>query len=692
MSALKLVRMRPIFISLVIAAFASSAVADEGMWPFDAAPLVQIRKATGVAVDQAWLDRAQAGAVRLSNGCSASIVSAQGLVATNHHCIMSCIQQLSTADRNYVDAGFTTARREDEAACPGVQAEVLLRIRDVTAAITAATAGKTGADYVRVRDKAMADAETADCGDDAALRCQAIAFHGAGQYKVYRYRKYTDVRLAFAPEFSIAFFGGDPDNFNFPRFALDVGLLRLYENNAPVMTPARLRWNVSTPQAGEPVFVVGNPGSTDRAMTLAELETLRDVVIPLNQVQQAELRGRMIQFGQGGPEQSRIVADALFYGENTFKRTSGQWQALRSPTFMAAKAADEARMRERVASNMALRKEIGDPWTDLAKIQGDYEALYPAYRLLDQRAGANSRLFAYARTLVRGAQERAKPEANRSSVFAASRLGKIERDLAAAVPIDPQLEQVYLEFWLLKVRETLGVDSRQTQHLLAGQSPEALARALATSKLTDPAVRLALWRGGAAATSASDDPLIRFVLRTNAASETVRDAWWEKITGPTATAAGHIRSARYALDGDAVYPDATFSLRLSYGRIAGWRWREETIEPTTGFAGLYARATDSAPFALPQRWQDARSVIDQATVMNFVTTNDIVGGNSGSPVLNAKGEVIGLAFDGNIHSLGGSYAYDGALNRAVVVSAAAISEALIKVYGQARLAQELAAP
>lgn len=682
--------MRLPLLILALGLLATPALADEGMWPFDTIPRAQIQKATGVALDQAWLDHAQAGAVRLSSGCSASIVSGQGLVATNHHCVIPCLQQLSTGAQDYVATGFVIATRDEEKACPGLQAEVLLRIRDVTPTIVAAAAGKTGADYVRVRDKAMADAETADCGDEATLRCQTIALHGSSQFKVYRYRKYADVRIAFAPEYQTAFFGGDPDNFNFPRFALDISFVRLYENGRPATAPEHLVWNASAPKAGDPVFVVGNPGSTDRAMTLAELASLRDIAMPMNQVQNSELRGRLIQFSSAAPEQARVAGEDLFYLENTIKRTTGQWGALLSPAFMAAKAADEQRLRQRVAANTTLRSTIGDPWATLIKVQDDYRALYPQYRLLEQKAGANSQLFSYARTLVRGAQERAKPEASRSSVFAPSRLDKIERDLAAKIPIDQKLEALNLEFWLLKVREAFGVDSAQVRGLLGGESPERLASALAASKLGDPALRLALWRGGAAAVEASDDPLIRFVRRTNAASETVRDAWWEKVTGPTATAAGKIQQARYALDGDAVYPDATFSLRLSYGRVAGWRWRDDTIEPFTTFAGLYARASDAAPFNLPPRWQAARNRLDLTTVFDFVTTNDIVGGNSGSPVLNAKGEVIGLAFDGNIHSNAGSFAYDETLNRTVAVSTAAISEALVKVYGQGRLAEELA--
>lgn len=684
--------MRILLLALAIAFSAAQAHADEGMWPFDAIPTAQIRQATGVNVDKPWLDRVQAGAVRLSNGCSASIVSGEGLVATNHHCVMSCIQQLSTPDRNHVEIGFVTASREEETACPGVQAEVLLRIRDVTREVLAAAAGKTGADSVRARDKAMADAETADCGADPALRCQTIAFHGASQFKVYRYRKYTDVRLVFAPEYGIAFFGGDPDNFNFPRYALDIGLLRLYEQGKPVEAPQHLRWNPAPPTAGEAVFIAGNPGSTDRAMTFAELQTLKDITIPINQVANAELRGRLIQFGDRGPEQHRLVADSLFYLENTIKRTAGQWRTLLSPSVMSVKFAGEARMRERVRADAALSARIGDPWSELEQAQTDYAQLYSTYRLLEQRAGASSRYFSYARTLVRGAQERAKPEAYRSSVFAESRLERLERELAAPVPIDPELERLYLEFWLLKVREALTVDDAQVKNLLAGQSPEALAKALSASKLGDPAVRLALWRGGAAAVNASDDPMIRFVLRTNAASEMVRDQWWEKVTGPTTSASSRIGAARYALDGDTVYPDATFSLRLSYGRIAGWREGAADIAPFTVFSGLYDRATGFAPFDLPPRWTAARGAVDPKVIMNFVTTNDVVGGNSGSPALNGKGEVIGLIFDGNIHSNGGSYAYDGTLNRTVIVSAAAINEALIKVYGQARLARELAAP
>ena len=669
---------------------AGPAAAEEGMWTFDNFPAAKVQRELGVKIDKAWLDRVQAASVRLTTGCSASVVSPQGLVLTNHHCVIDCVQELSTGQQDFVKDGFQTASRTAEKACAGLQAEILTEITDKTAEVNAATAGKTGRAFVTARDSAMSGAEKAGCGTDARYRCQVVSLYRGGQFKLYRYRKYDDVRLVFAPELAMAFFGGDPDNFNFPRFNLDMGFLRLYEGGKPATTPKHLVWQARAPRLGEATFVSGNPGGTDRGQTIAQLETQRDLVLPVTQLQRAELRGRLIRFSEESPEFKRIATDPLFSIENSFKVSYGRQFALNDRAFMATRQAAEDDLKAKVAADPKLAADIGDPWGETAKAQDAYATNYLRYRQLEAGAGSLSKTFAYARDIVRAAQERAKPSTERLPEFSDSRLALKEKVLLDAEPVDKPLEELYLAFWLSKTREYLTTDDAATKLLLGKESPEGLARRLvATTTLADPAVRRALWTGGLAAVQASSDPMIQLALKLDPAAREVRRTWETEVSGPTDVAAGRLARARFAAYGDAVYPDATFTLRLSYGKVEGWTHQGRTIGATTDFAGLYERATGAEPFQLAPRWIAAKDKLNPATVYNFVTTNDIIGGNSGSPVINEKAEVLGAAFDGNIHSLGGNYGYDGAINRTVVVSTAAATEALQKVYGADALVKEL---
>ncbi|MDP3855858.1 S46 family peptidase [Phenylobacterium sp.] len=659
------------------------------MWTFDNFPTAKVNAAYRLKLDQKWLDRVQAASVRLTSGCSASLVSKSGLVLTNHHCVVECVQDLSSERTDYVKEGFLTVNQAEERKCPGMQAEVLASIIDLTKDIKAATAGKTGQDFVKARDGAMAAAEQAGCGSDPLFRCQVVSLYRGGQFKLYKYRKYADVRLVFAPEFATAFFGGDPDNFNFPRYNLDIGFLRLYQDNKPVATPRHLTWTARAPVEGEATFVSGNPGSTDRLLTVSQLETLRDLTIPIGQLQRSEIRGRLARFSEEGSEHKRIATDPLFNIENSFKVYFGRQFVLNDKAFVEAKSALEAELKAKVAADAALTAEIGDPWGEIAKAQDAYANTYLRYRQIEGGAVYSS-LFDYAETLVRGAQERAKPAAERLPEYAEIRLPLVAKQLLDEKPVDAALEEVYLGFWLSKTREYLTTDDAAVKTLLGRESPERLAaRAVKGSKLADPAVRKALWDGGLAAVEASDDPMIQLVLRNDPAARAVRKVWETEVTGPVDRAAERIARAKFAVYGDAVYPDATFTLRLSYGKVAGWTHRGATIPATTNFAGLYERATGAEPFQLAPRWLEAKDKINPETVYNFVTTNDIIGGNSGSPVVSARGEVLGAAFDGNIHSLGGAYGYDGTINRTVVVATSAATEALAKVYGATALVKEL---
>jgi hypothetical protein len=673
-------------------ALAGPAVAEEGMWTFDDVPTARMQQSLGVKVDRAWLDHLRLASVRLTSGCSAALVSREGLALTNQHCVLGCVQALSSSARDYVGEGFLTDARTEERLCPGLQAEVLVGIADVTREVFAASDGKVGAGFVFAREGAIARAERDACRHDPRLRCQVISFYGGGLFKVYQYRRYDDVRLVFAPEFSASFFGGDQDNFTFPRFDLDCAFVRLYDRGRPAATPAALVWSDQAPSAGEAVFVSGNPGVTERGATMAQLESERDTVLPAAEAARQALRQRLIAFSAEGSENRRVAADRLFEDENALKIIRGRLAALRDPAFMAARRDDEAALKARVAADPKLAAAIGDPWAEIAQAQKARRAEFAAWRTLESDGGGGSQLYAWARALVRAAVERMKPAPQRLPEFADSRLDLAHKTLLDERPVSPALEGLLLSAWLEQAQTDLGGASPGVTLILDGESPDHLAARLAgASRLADPAVRRALWDGGLAAIEASDDPMIAFVLRTDPLSRAARQGYEDDVVGPGQRGVETIARARFAVGGAALYPDATFSLRLSWGRVAGWDKEGATVQPFTTLAGLYARAGAAAPFRIAPRWTAARTSLDPATVLDFVTTNDITGGNSGSPVVDARGELVGTAFDGNLASISGDFAYDGARNRTVAVSTAAITTALDKVYGRAALLKEIKA-
>jgi hypothetical protein len=536
--------------ALVCGLTPAAARADEGMWTFDNFPSAAVKETYGATIDQPWLDRVRLAAVRLSSGCSASIVTANGLVLTNHHCVRACAQALSTGTVDYVKDGFSAAKRDDEKLCPGMQAEILTSIGDVTARVSGAAAGKTGQDFIKARDATIAAVEKEGCaGREALFRCQVVTLYQGGQYKLYSFRKYSDVRLVFAPELQTAFFGGDPDNFNFPRYDLDCSFVRLYENNRPVATPAHLTWRTTAPREGELFFAAGNPGTTQRLLTAEQLESARDFAIPDTLLLYSELRGRLIRFSEESAEHRRISDDLLFGIENSFKAYHGQEKALVDPALIAGKHKADEELRAKVAADPKLSAEIGDPWADTAKVQADRKALAAPYTFMELRAGIGSTLFSYGRNLVRAAQERAKPNGDRLPDYTDSRLPLLEKRVLDAEPVYPEVEQLALEFWLSKLRENLTADAPGTKTFLGKDSPETLSARLATSKLCDPALRKQLWDGGLAAINASNDPMIRYVLATDAASRAIREDYENRVTGPTDRAAEKIAKARFAIYG-----------------------------------------------------------------------------------------------------------------------------------------------
>lgn len=687
--------MRPLLLAsaAVLAFAATSAHAEEGMWTYDNFPIARANQTLGTHIDQAFLDRVRLSSVKFG-GCSAGVVSGQGLVMTNNHCVATCVANLSTPQQQYSETGFTPKSREEELKCPGATAEILTDISDVTERMHKAGEGLDGQAFTQAREAEAGRIETEACGNDPKIRCQVVSLYRGGQFKLYRFRKYTDIRLAWAPEDRAATFGGDLDNFSFPRFAIDAAFIRLYEDGKPVETPTHFVWNADKPTEGEAVFVSGNPGATQRLLTMDQLATIRDVVLPLDQLIASELRGRLIRYAEEGEDQAFIAMDPIVGVENTYKRGLGRMRALTDAGFMATKAAAEADFMQRYA---AANGAGSDPWSALKAVQPLARELYAPTALLEggtamgtTSVAGGSQLFQWAKAIVRGAQERAKPSDQRLAEFADSRLPGVESGLFAEKPTYPELEQIRLEWWLSKTREWLTVDSPHVRTLLGKESPEQLsARVVSGTRLADPAVRRALWTGGLAAVQASDDPMIQYVLSIDADARAVRAEWENKVKAPTDRASEQLAAARFAAYGDAVYPDATGTLRLTYGKVEGSDVPGQRFGAFTTFAGLWDRATGAEPFKVAPKLMAARGRIDPNAVMDMAVSTDTIGGSSGSPAVNARGEIIGANFDSTVLTQRNAYGYDRNTNRSVIVTTQAVTVALRDVYGMDHLLAEL---
>jgi hypothetical protein len=670
-----------------------TAFAAEGMWTLDNLPRETMAKEYEFSPDQAWIDRAMRSAARLAGGCSGSFVAATGLVLTNHHCVLDCVQQLSSKEHDYVNDGFLAAARSDEKQCPGMEINRLETITDVTERIQTATLGREGKAYNDAKKAEQSKLEAECVGKDSEhVRCDIVELYQGGVQHLYKYARYADVRLAFAPEYAAGFFGGDPDNFNFPRFNLDMSLLRVYDGGQPLAPKDFFPINPAGAQEGELVMTLGHPGTTQRLLTVAQLETQRDTVLPTRLMLAAELRGLLLQYSAQGEEQARIAQSDLTMVENGLKARTGMFEALLSPKTMQDKRDAEQDLKEWVAADPARRERYGDPWQDIAAAQETWRDLYVDYTLLESGVAFQSQQLAWAESLVRAAAERAKPDGTRLREYAEAGLPRVKALLLAETPLYADYEKTKLGWSLSKLRERLGVDHPVVRAILGKESPQALAaRIVDNSKLGDPKLRESLWQGGAAAVDASTDPAIVLARTIDRHARAVRARYETEVEAVEKRNAELLAQARFALKGTSVYPDATFSLRLSHGTIRGWEEKGQPVPPFTTFAGLYGRATDFEPFKLAPRWAAAKGALDMATRFNQVSTNDIIGGNSGSPLINAKGELVGLVFDGNIRSLGGAYFFDETVNRTVSVHPAAIVAALKTVYKAEALATELGA-
>ena len=664
--------------------------ADEGMWLFNAFPKDKVKAKYGFAPDQQWLDHVRLGSVRFNNGGSGSFVSADGLTFTNHHVGAECVQDLSTGGKDYIKSGFYAKTKAEEAKCPNLELNQLVAIDDVTAKVKAAAKpGMPAADAGQAQRAAMSNIEK-DCATSTGLRCDVVTLYSGEVYNLYKYKKYTDVRLVFAPEFGIAFFGGDPDNFTYPRYDLDITFFRVYENNKPAHTEY-LHWSPQGVKENDLIFVSGNPGLTGRLRTMSQLEYLRDVDYP-SRLETYQRRIAVLQkFSSESPENARIAQEDIFGLQNSDKAITGYQGGLLDKDIMSKKAADEEKLH---SSYKAANPNAPDPWQQIAaamKVQTD---IYKPLTYLERMRGFSpAELPQFARTLVRVTEEKTKPNADRLREYRDSNMPSLEQQLFSTAPVYKALDIVSLTDALAQMQEALGHDNADVQKILNGKSPQEAAQYLIqNTKLDDVAVRKQLYEGGTAAIQASTDPLIVVMRAIDPDARAVRKTYDDQVDAVERQDGAAIARARFEKTGFNEAPDATFTLRLSYGPVKGYEENGKHIPYFTTMGGAYEHAAEHGskpPYDLPQSWLDAKSKLNLQTPFNFVSTADIIGGNSGSPTVNKAGQVVGIIFDGNIQSLVLNFAYTDEVARAVHVDSRAIIEALRKIYNAAPLADEL---
>jgi hypothetical protein len=667
-----------------------AARADEGMWTFDNLPLRQIQERYGFTPTPAWLEHVQKASVNFG-GASGAFVSAEGLVLTNHHVGLGQLQKVSTEKADYVRDGFYARTRAEELPCPDLELRVLLSVEDVTARVNAAIDARAPESLQNEQRKAaMARIEKAGT-DRTKQQCRVVELYHGGEYWLYCYHKYTDVRLVMAPEQQTAFYGGDPDNFCYPRHDLDMTFFRVYENGQPVHPTDYFKWSAAGPKDVDLVFTSGNPGSTSRLRTVSELEYERDYEIPM----QIRIRERQLEtyrkYSLLGPEQARRATDRIFGIENGLKRLNGFREAMADGRMLRDKRTAEDALRARVAGNPKLTAECGGSWDRIAAAQKEMIRRHREYLL--RKGYLTGRMVGMAGDIVRYVAETARPNEKRLSEFRDNNLESFRFQLFSRAPLYPDLQEIMLTLALEECRRELGPDDAFVKAALAGGDPAQVAHQLITgTRIADVAFRRELVKGGAKAVAGSTDPLIQWARRIDPAYRELRKWYEDNVESIESLEGGKIARARFELDGKSVYPDATGTLRLSFGKVAGYPQLTTLVPWKTTFFGLYDRALsfdDRFPFTLPERIAAHRADVDLATPLNFVSTNDIVGGNSGSPVLNRDAEYVGLVFDGNVQAFAWDYAFDETQGRTVSVHSAAILEALRKIYGMGYLADEL---
>lgn len=681
--------------------FAGVAVADEGMWLFNAFPTAKVKAKYGFAPSDAWLDHVRSSSVRFNNGGSGSFVSADGLAFTNHHVGADCIQQLSTGGKDFMKTGYYAKTQAEEAKCPDLELNVLESISDVTADVQGAVKpGMSAAETGTALRAAMSSIESS-CAKKTGLRCDIVTLYAGGMYHLYRYKKYTDVRLVFAPEYETAFFGGDPDNFEYPRYDLDICFFRIYENDKPVHLQNYFRWSKAGVKDGELVFVSGHPGSTGRLLTMSQLEFQRDVFQPWVVKSLQERIQALNAFSAQSAENARRAQENIFGLENSLKAYKGTLAGLRDNKLMNSKQQDEQRLKQSVASDPKKKQEFGDPWAEIANAEQAYKQIFLPFTYVERRGGFRGDLSGIARILVRAVAEKQKPNPQRLREYRESALPSLEQQLFSTAPIYKDLETAVMTESLGEMQRELGANDATVAKVLAGKSPADAAQALITgTKLDDVAVRKQLYEGGMPAIEASTDPMIVLMRSIDPEARKYRTQYDDQVDAVERRDGGTLAKIRFAALGTNIYPDATFTLRLSYGAVKGYVEDGRGVVPAgtklnyfTTIGGAYEHAAahgNKPPYNLAESWLTHKAQVKAATPLNVVATADIIGGNSGSPVVNTAGEVVGIIFDGNIQGLPWDFQYEDVIGRSIHVDSRGILEALRNIYGATRLVDELA--
>lgn len=671
---------------------AGAVVADEGMWLPNKLPSAQLKEKYGFEPTSDWLNHVMQASVRFGDGGSASFVSPDGLVMTNHHVGSEAVQNLSTKDRDYMREGFYAKTRDQEVKCPGLELNVLSKIEEVTDRVNAAVKpGMNTADAASARRVAMAEIEAE--ATKTGLQPEIVTLYQGARYDLYLYKRYTDVRLVMAPELDIAFFGGDVDNFEFPRHDLDCCFFRAYENDEPARIEHYLKWSEGGPKEGELLFVSGHPGRTQRLHTVDHLKFLRDVWIPLILRSYNQREVSLIQFASRSDEHRRQALEDLLYIQNGRKAFGGILAGLLDERMVARKAAEERQLRDFVNGDSQRKKNYGGAWESLTVALDKSKPYYSEYLLLENRRTKLCRLHDIAAKLVRSAEERRKPDGERFEEYRDASLPALELDLFSTAPIHDELEQLRFEDGLVRLGRILGGGHPAVRDALGGIGAQTRASTLLSgTKLRDVAFRKKLYEGGSVAIEECDDPMIQFALTMDKHARPLREKYEKEFESIEKDAYAKIAKARFEMHGDRVYPDATFTLRLAFGVMKGYEETGKTIAPVTTFGDAYKLADShrqEPPYNLPKSWLDRKDKVNLSTPFNFVSTHDIIGGNSGSPMFNRNGEIVGLIFDGNVHSLVWDFQFDEERGRALSVHSSAIIEALRNIYDAGKLVDEL---
>ncbi len=662
---------------------------DEGMWLFNQVPKAAIAKKYGFTFTDQFARQLQLGSVRFNNGGSGSFVSGEGLLFTNHHVGMDCIQKVSSGTNDYVKNGFQARTRGEEKRCPDLEINILQSMEDVTSKVNAGLTEATPlSEANRFRKEAQSRIEK-ECVAAGGERCDVVTLYAGGQYHLYRYKKCTDVRLVFAPEAAIAAFGGDPDNFTFPRYCLDVAFFRAYDHDVPVKPQHFFPWSKTGAKDKELTFVSGHPGTTGRLATMTELEFQRDVSFPVTLERLRGMRKAIDAFMATSPENKRAGTELLNSALNSLKAYEGFDGGLRDASLMARKREDESRLRKAVADDPAKAQRYGNTWDDIRAAYERYRAMMAPFAVLE-RSLSGGDLMAIARDVVRYSAEKTKSNEQRLREYSETALPEVEQRMYSDAPLSMGLEIAMLENYFAWATKTLGADHPALKQALAGRSARAAAEAIMNgTKLGDIAERKRLasnWE----AVQASKDPLVQLLLTVDGPAREVRKRYEDQVEASLRGAATRIAQIRFAMYGDREYPDATFTLRLSYGQTLGYRNAKGVAVPwSTVIGGIYPKVTGEDPFALPANWLTAKPRLNLRTPFNFVSTHDTHGGNSGSPTLNTRGEIVGILFDGNIEGLPNRFVFTDTMARSVHVASQGILESLRKVYKADSLVKEL---